>query len=197
MGLLNDPRILAAVFQHGGALLTEAIRNGVFKRVKVEQTEAVTIEQTKVAPQEIKKASSNSPYKVSDAATIAYQDRELGKALLLMEIHLQQRCKIDGTPCDCCEKHPMVIEALSEEALGMTGDPQYSVVTAWAKKVSPQTTTAASASGKYDESYPKLAQEARLLRKKIMGTEDVSALVTSKERAQMVEQAVKMVQKEE
>jgi len=126
-------------------------------------------------------------YGVSTEETIAYQKRELSKELLLLEKHLQQHCKINGTACDCCQKHPMAIEALSQEALGMTGDPVYAETAKWTKTVSPMTTAQASASGNYEDKYPKLAVEARELRKRIMGTTDVLPLLEPKDQEKLTE----------
>ena len=109
--------------------------------------------------------------------TIRYQRREIGKELLLLEKHLQQGCKIDAKPCDCCLKHPTAIEALAQEALGMASDPVFDEVIEWTREISPMTTEAASASGKYDRNYPKLAIKARELRKAVMGTESAGALL--------------------
>ncbi len=89
-----------------------------------------------------------------------------------------------------CEKHPMAIEALAEEALGMTGDPKFSDILAWAKKVTPMTTTEASTSGDYDKTYPELAQEARRFRKSIMGTEDIKALISPEERERITKETI-------
>jgi hypothetical protein len=130
------------------------------------------------SPNTVRTPEKLTGYGVSNEETINYQRRELSKELLLLEKHLQQRCKIMGKACDCCEKHPMAIEALAQEALGMTNDPLYSDVAAWANKVAPITTAAASASGDYEDTYPQLAVEARGLRKRIMGTEEVKALLT-------------------
>ena len=127
---------------------------------------------------DIKPGVSISHSRVSDAETVAYQKRELCKALLLLEMHFQQGCKISGKPCDCCEKHPMVIEALAEEALGMTGDQIFEEVTSWAKLIAPITTEEASRSGQYTEEYPQMAVIARGFRKRIMGSDDVRALMT-------------------
>lgn len=115
---------------------------------------------------------------VTDEETIAYQKRELSKEILLLEKHLQQKCKILNKACDCCSKHLLPIEGLAQEALGMTGDSLYSEVQSWVRSITPVTTTEASASGHYDEQYPQLAVEARALRKRIMGTAEVSALLT-------------------
>lgn len=115
---------------------------------------------------------------VSTEETIAYQRRELGKELLLLEKHLQQACKIGGKPCDCCEKHPITIEALAQETLGMTEDPVLNEIIQWAKDIAPITTEAASTSREYDSQYPGIAIKARDLRKRLMGTEKTESLLS-------------------
>ena len=127
---------------------------------------------------DIKPAVTGHPSRVSDAETVSYQKRELCKALLLLEMHFQQGCKIGGKPCDCCEKHPLVIEALAEEALGMTGEHIFEEVTSWSKMIAPITTEEAAKSGQYDQEYPGMAVEARGFRKRIMGSDEVTALMT-------------------
>ena len=192
-----NTQIVAIVISEGAKLLGQYYRNrpitlkqpSPLKNVETRATGGVgdeppTYVSASPAPAE------KTAYGVSDAETIAYQDRELGKALLLMELHLQQRCKINGIPCDCCTKHPMAIEALAEEALGMTGNSQYSDITAWSRRVTPMTTTAASASGDYDELYPQLAQEARVFRKHLMGTEDIKALISPEERERITAETI-------
>lgn len=121
-----------------------------------------------------------APQRVTTEETVEYQKRELGKELMLLEKHLQQKCKINGRACDCCEKHPIVIEGLAQETLGMTGDKLYEDVIAWAKKITPITTEEASRSGEYDNIYPGLAVEGRNIRKRIMGTADIKALLSPK-----------------
>lgn len=61
--------------------------------------------------------------RVTSLETITYRRREIGKELLLLEKHSQQLCKIGGVACDRCEKHPITIEALAQETLGMTRRP--------------------------------------------------------------------------
>lgn len=100
--------------------------------------------------------------------TIRYQRREIIKDLTLLEGHLQQACKINSKPCDCCHKHPIKLEALAEETAGMTPELVFRELAKWAREIAPITTEAASASGKYDKEYPKLAMKAREFRKAIM-----------------------------
>ncbi len=196
-----NTQIVAIIISEGAKLIGQYYRNRpiVLKssRSQVEVETPTLAKQVSTEPVSASLApEEQGTYGVSDAETVAYQDRELGKALLLMELHLQQRCKINGIPCDCCEKHPMTIEALAEEALGMTGNSQYSDITDWAKRVAPQTSAVASASGDYDELYPQLAQEARVFRKRIMGTEDIKALISPEERERITAETINSLKEE-
>lgn len=108
---------------------------------------------------------------ITTEQTINYQKRELVKELLLLEGHLEQGCKIDGRACDCCAKHPIKIEGLALETSGMSKDPIFTKLAAWAQSISPMTGETASASGEYDKLYPQLAMEAREFRKAVMPEE--------------------------
>lgn len=105
---------------------------------------------------------------VTKQETIAYQNRELAKVLLVLEGHLNQGCKIAGKPCDCCVKHPLELEKLIEEVLTMTSAPVYQDTLQFAHEVEQKTSVPAVKSGKYAAQYPVLAQHARDLRKRIM-----------------------------
>ncbi len=180
-----NTQIVAIVISEGAKLIGQFYRNRpiILNQPSPQLTKVLVPEKPPELDTEILTPNKKAAYGVSDAETIAYQGRELGKALLLMELHLQQKCKINGIPCDCCEKHPMAIEALAEEALGMTGDSIYADISAWTKEITTMTTAEASASGQYDNRYPELAKEARVYRKKLMGTEDITALISPEERA--------------
>lgn len=111
---------------------------------------------------------AETPHGVSTEQTIRFQQREIAKQALLLEGHLQQGCKIDGVACDCCEKHPINLEALAEETLGMTGDPVYDQIAEWCRQNGPKMTAEASASGRHEGEYPQLAVDLRGFRKKVM-----------------------------
>lgn len=119
---------------------------------------------------------------VSTEETIAYQNRELGKELLLLERHLQQGCRIPpvtGNPCDCCSpKHTITIEALALETYGMTGDLVYQEVAKWSKEIESKSTIEEIESGKHN--YGEDAVTAREYRKRLLGTESLAALITPK-----------------
>jgi len=137
-----------------------------------------------------------APEGISTPDTIAYQKREIGKALILLEKHLLQGCKIGGKACDCCEKHPLEIEGLAQETRGMINDPLYDELVQWVREITPITTAGASASGEYDGIYPELALEARKFRKRIMGTSDLTALMTP-EQQEKVNEELRNILKEE
>jgi hypothetical protein len=58
-----------------------------------------------------KVAVRNSVRTISNEETISYQKREVAKEMLLLEKHLQQKCKMLGKACDCCEKHLLPLES--------------------------------------------------------------------------------------
>ena len=180
-----DSQQLAAIIKGGGSLLSYFIENQPIKLTETKVTE--TAQTSTITVEKPPRPQPASTRGVSDEDTINYQKREISKELLLMEKHLQQHCKINGTACNCCQKHPLAIEALSQEALGMTGDKVYSELAEWTKGVTPMTTPEASASGQYEEEYPKLAVQAREMRKKIMGTTDLLPLLEPEQRKKLSE----------
>ncbi len=171
-----DNQVMAILISTGSKLVSELIR-----------TRPITIQQ-KVATQKVTlgplptATCKNCPLGgevvegeiikkgVSTAETIQYQKEQLVKQITLMELHLAQGCKIHNRACDCCEKHPEVIEALAEETYGMTGDPVYQDIIKWSAELKPRTTASASESGKFDSEYADYAQKGRLLRKQLMGS---------------------------
>ena len=141
--------------------------------------ESIESQQPLSTPSKVAEPVKEEPQgrRVTTAETIAYQKRELGKEILLLEKHLQQKCKIGGIACDCCEKHPIVIEALAQETLGMSAEPIFNDIIVWIRGIAPMTTEAASKSGNYDEEYPQMAIKARFMRKTLMGTDEIKALL--------------------
>lgn len=141
-----------------------------------------TIQETPKTP-EIEPQSPTVGSKVTTEETIAYQRRELGKELLLLEAHLREGCRIPpttGKPCDCCSpKHTITIEALALETYGITGDPIYQELTKWAEKIERKTTIPEIESGRHN--YGEDAVQARGYRKKLLGSESLGALLPPSE----------------
>ncbi|GAI12575.1 unnamed protein product [marine sediment metagenome] len=157
-----------------------------------------TTQDTIKAP-EIEPQSHTSSPGVSTEETIAYQKRELGKQLLLLQNHLEQGCRIPpttGEPCDCCSpRHTVTIEALALETYGITGDPIYQDLAKWAEEIERKTTIPEIESGRHN--YGEDAVEARKYRKKLLGSESLGALLSPSEHNQIAERATKMVEEEE
>ncbi|MBA7561804.1 hypothetical protein ES708_03447 [subsurface metagenome] len=157
-----------------------------------------TIQETIKAP-EIEPQSRTSSPGVTTEETIAYQKRELGKQLLLLQNHLEQGCRIPpttGEPCDCCSpRHTVTIEALALETYGITGDPIYQDLAKWAEEIERKTTIPEIESGRHN--YGEDAVEARKYRKKLLGSESLGALLSPSEHNQIADRATKMVEEEE
>ncbi len=157
-----------------------------------------TIQDTEKTP-EIEPRSPTVGSKVTTEETIAYQKRELGKQLLLLQNHLEQGCRIPpttGEPCDCCSpRHTVTIEALALETYGITGDPIYQDLAKWAEEIERKTTIPEIESGRHN--YGEDAVEARKYRKKLLGSESLGALLSPSEHNQIADRATKMVEEEE
>jgi len=162
----------------------------------IPNTTPTTQETPKTPEIELQRPTAGSG--VSTEETIAYQKRELGKELLLLEKHLREGCRIPpttGEPCDCCSpKHTVTIEALALETYGLTGDPIYQDLAKWAEEIERKTTIPEIESGRHN--YGENAVQARGYRKKLLGSESLGALLSSSERSQIAERATKMVEEE-
>ncbi|MBA7535388.1 hypothetical protein ES705_27641 [subsurface metagenome] len=145
---------------------------------------------TEMAPQ-FEPQGRTARSKVTTEETIAYQKKEIGKEILLLEKHLVQGCRIPpitGKPCDCCSpKHTVTIEALALETYGITGAPIYQELAEWAKEIEGKTTVPEIESGQHN--YGNDAVRAREYRKRILGSESLEALLSSPERDQVAESA--------
>jgi len=151
-----NTQLLATLFQEGGRVISGLLQTYGIRRPNAALSE--------LKNKELEQESG----RVTTDETIQYQKREIVKELSLLEGHLQQGCKINSKPCECCLKHPIKIEGLAQETVSMTPEPVFKELAEWARSIAPITTEAASASGKYDDEYPQLAIKAREFRKAIM-----------------------------
>jgi len=142
------------------------------------------------APQETPGDASDSTFashrsSLTSEETLAYQNREIAKELWALEKHLSQGCRIpnkDGVqvPCDCCEKGSF-IAGLAQEAIPISersGQPSavYEKIAGWCEGLDPMVAVEAVESGQWD--YKKLSGEASALRKELMGTASLKAMIT-------------------
>lgn len=119
---------------------------------------------------------------LTTAETVAYQNRELAKNLVVLERHYAQKLTINGKKCDCgAGRHLLAIESLAEETISMVENPSvYYRLIDWEKDVSPKSTDRAAKSGHYDEEYPIFSRQARGFRKELLGSLDPSSMFTKK-----------------
>ena len=106
---------------------------------------------------------------VTTEQTLAYQNREIVKTLLVLETHLGQGCRIMGEVCDCCVKHPLELEKLAEEGMTMSNVPVYEELYQFARKLDPMVQVDVLESGQVtEEDLLPLVLEARGYRKRVM-----------------------------
>lgn len=119
---------------------------------------------------------------LSTEETVAYQNREIAKNLLVLERHYAQKLRINGIPCDCGSgRHLLAIETLAEETISMVDNPNiYYRIIDWVKEAGPKSTDEAAKSGIYDNEYPVFSRQSRDFRKEIIGSLEPSALFTKK-----------------
>ena len=120
---------------------------------------------------------------VSTEETVAYQNREIAKNLIVLEKHYAQKLTIAGRRCDCgAGRHLLAIESLAEETISMVDNPDiYYRLIDWVKEVSPKSTDQAAKSGQYDDEYPVFSRQTRDFRKEIIGSLEPSALFKKEE----------------
>jgi len=127
-----------------------------------------------------KKVYVVSPYMVSPEEVVLHQRRELGKRLLLVEGHLNQRCRIAGKPCDCvAPKHATDIEALAEESVSIdiANADLYTELAAFGQELNYKARPDIVLTNEFYDEYPELALRAREYRKQLLGTTELVALL--------------------
>ena len=145
-------------------------------------------EASEIEPQSRTSSPTTDVSKLTNDEILAYQNREIGRELWQLEKHLSQGCRIpDRTgkpvPCDCCEKGSF-IAGLAYESIPIAergGKPStiYEKIAKWAEELEPMVTASAVESGQYD--YKNLSGQASALRKELMGTGSLNALLTPKD----------------
>ncbi len=167
-----------------------------------------TIQGTEKVPEIEPRSSRQTPVTGASKPTsdeiLAYQNREIGSELWLLEKHLAQGCRIPDKagkriPCDCCEKGGF-IAGLAYESIPIAeragrSSTVYEKIARWAEELSLMVTVAAVESGEYD--YKKLSGEASALRKELMGSLSLGALLSPKDRNEVAERPTKMLEEEE
>jgi len=104
-----------------------------------------------------------------------------------MEMDLQGGGRIAGKPCDCLShKHNLGLEATAEELMSYEGNPVYGKVVAWLEAHEAEFEPGEIA-GRPPEHYQGLVAEVRALRKEVLRTEKLGALLSPGEREKVKE----------
>lgn len=121
------------------------------------------------------------------AETVADLKRRLGKELYRMELDLAGGGRIAGKPCDCLsKKHELGLEATAEELIPLDANPVYNQLLSWLKTHSP-TFEPAEIAKHPPEYYQELAREVRAIRKRVLGTDNLGALLNQDDKAKVLD----------
>ncbi len=126
--------------------------------------------------------------------TVAELKRRLGKELYRMELDLMGGGRIAGKPCDCLSaKHTFGLEATAEELMAYERNPVYEEVTTWLKKHQKEfePTEIAKREPSY---YQGLIPDVRNLRKRVMGTENLAAIISPQEVDAVKKRAMELIE---
>ena len=108
--------------------------------------------------------------------TIRQLRRRLGKELYKAELDLAAGLRFDSLPCDCLDqKHSLMLEGAAEEMMSYEQNPVYGQIIDWLRlhqnEFPPEEIAKRS-----PEHYQAMAPEIRNFRKRVMGTEALSAM---------------------
>ncbi len=165
--------------------IAEEFHGGTPDRVSTIQE---TLKTPEIEPQRRTANPTTGASRLTSEETLAYQNREIGRELWLLEKHLAQGCRIpDSTskliPCDCCEKGGFIAglayESIPIAERASSSSAIYQKIAKWAEELTPMVTVAAVESGQHD--YKKLSGEASALRKELMGSLALGAMIEPKE----------------
>ncbi len=143
-----------------------------------------------IEPQSRTASPTTGASKLTNEEILAYQNREIGRELWQLEKHLSQGCRIpDRTgkpvPCDCCEKGGFIAglayESIPIAERASSSSAIYEKIAKWAEELTPMVTVPAVESGQYD--YKKISGQASALRKELMGSLALGALISPSEEA--------------
>jgi len=124
--------------------------------------------------------------------TIHELKRRLAKELYRMEMDLAGGGRIAGKPCDCLSgKHHLGLEATAEELVSYGPQPIYNEIMNWLNRHSPEFEVGEI--GKRPvEYYQGLSPDLKSFRKRLLGTENLVAMLNNEERQKVVEKAKEM-----
>ena len=130
------------------------------------------------------------------AETVQELKRRLGAELYRLEMDLVGGGRIAGKPCDCLMKHSeMGILPTVEELVPMDSSPVNERIISWVTSHLPEFQIDA-VSAKDPSYYRQLAPEVRTLRKELLGTEKLVALLNDAQKAKIQQDARAILEKQ-
>ena len=130
--------------------------------------------------------------------TTLHLKRRLALELYKAEIDLADKLKIFGKSCDCLDyKHNLEIQAVAEELIPREPDnPVYSEIVKWLNDNAEKVTLEASASGVYDDEYPKMAELFSDFRKRAVGTLSRDYFISAEDKERVRQKTQEVLEKE-
>ncbi len=173
MGL--DSGTKARLFEQGGQLISDlarAVINRPPPRKEPEEKPADTVKPVASSVPAVAPRHSGIAMPTSEETTTELK-RRLAKELYRMELDLAAGLKIAGKPCDCgSNKHTLMLEAAAEELISQ--DPGnasvYQDIIKWIPQNRDKILPEAIQGGKYAGEYPRMANEFKTFRKRVMGS---------------------------
>ena len=158
---------------------------------------------TTTAPQSQNKGTKTgsttlySPLPTKEETTL-YLKKRLALELYKAEIDLADKLKIFGNPCDCMDyKHNLEIQAVAEELVPKEPEnPVFSEIVKWLNDNAEKVTLEASASGVYDDEYPKMAKLFGDFRKRAVGTLSRDYFVSAGDKERVRQKTQEVLEKE-
>ncbi len=201
------------------AELVKGIGQGISALLKVQMLKAKksnleTIEETELSqrvatttvfkpqPAPLSALRSGGSLPTSEETTTELK-RRLGRELYRAELDLSAGLKIAGKPCDCLEnKHTLMLEAAAEELISQDpGNTAYQDIIDWIPQNRSKVSIEAIRSGKYTAEYPRMANEFKTFRKRVMGSvgntpgEPIGPITLAQAKKMASEEAAKEVER--
>lgn len=174
-----DPILRAQLFEQGGKVFSSLLRLVVSrpkaKRGEPAKEEITATSQVITSPAPTVQAIA---LPTSEETTFALK-RRLGRELYRAELDLAAGLKIAGKPCDCLtNKHTLELEAGAEELISQDpGNSVYRDIINWIAQNQSKVSIEAIYAGTYAGEYPRMANEFKNFRKRVMGSASDSTIL--------------------
>ena len=125
-----------------------------------------------VGPESQPTRTTPSTIRVTDQQTLAYQLNHIIAPLRQLELHLAEKGRISGVPCDCIAKAAMDVAIFSEETIPIAARQGanakfYDDLADWSRRIGTIGNEEAVRSGKHDGEYLTESGTASKYRKKV------------------------------